>query len=258
MAWAYLWQNFLKDKKYIDFILSQVKKYISDNWYNIIFEIWPGKAAITKYLIELCDKIVLFEKDETFVEILNNTISDKWNIIWWDVLQASPELVINNLGLKIEEILIVWNLPYYITSPIFRKFFVELDIFRQWIFMIQKEVWEKIKIDAEKKSYLWWLLNYNYDVKYLKTVPAKAFSPAPKVDSCLVELKIKNEKLKIDFDRLIFLLDNISMYKRKTLWKIWKMCKDKNELFNFILPDELAGKRIEELGREEMERILSW
>lgn len=257
MAWAYLWQNFLKDRKYTDFIISQVKKYISDNWYTTIFEIWPGKAAITKYLVELCDKMVLFEKDETFVEILNNTVWEKWSIVWWDVLQADIEPITKNLKLKTEDILIVWNLPYYITSPIFRKFFVDLDIFRQWIFMIQKEVWEKIKIDAEKKSYLWWLVNYNYDVKYLKTVPAKAFSPAPKVDSCLVEFKKKKEKLKIDFVDLLFLLDNISMYKRKTLWKIWKMCKDKNDKFNFILPDFLLGKRIEELDWEDMGKILA-
>jgi 16S rRNA A1518/A1519 N6-dimethyltransferase RsmA/KsgA/DIM1 with predicted DNA glycosylase/AP lyase activity len=60
-------------------------------------------------------------------------------------------------------------------------------------------------------------LNYRYDVKYLKNVPAKAFSPAPNVDSCIVELIIKNQKPNLKFDRLIEFLDNVSMFKRKTL-----------------------------------------
>ncbi|HCB51141.1 TPA: hypothetical protein DEP21_00945 [Patescibacteria group bacterium] len=57
--------------------------------------------------------------------------------------------------------------------------------------MIQKEVADKIKSDADKKSYLRWLLNYAYEVKYLKTVPPKAFKPAPKVTSAIVGLTLK-------------------------------------------------------------------
>jgi 16S rRNA A1518/A1519 N6-dimethyltransferase RsmA/KsgA/DIM1 with predicted DNA glycosylase/AP lyase activity len=53
--------------------------------------------------------------------------------------------------------------------------------------MIQKEVGEKIKTNASKKSMLWFLLNFNYKITYLRTVPAKDFSPLPKVDSCLVK-----------------------------------------------------------------------
>jgi 16S rRNA A1518/A1519 N6-dimethyltransferase RsmA/KsgA/DIM1 with predicted DNA glycosylase/AP lyase activity len=52
--------------------------------------------------------------------------------------------------------------------------------------MVQDEVLQKLRSDAGKKSYLYWILNYAYEVQYLKTVPAKAFSPAPKVKSCLI------------------------------------------------------------------------
>jgi len=54
--------------------------------------------------------------------------------------------------------------------------------------MIQKEVADKISEDAGKKSFLRWLLNYAHKVSYLKTVPAKAFKPAPKVTSAIVGL----------------------------------------------------------------------
>jgi 16S rRNA A1518/A1519 N6-dimethyltransferase RsmA/KsgA/DIM1 with predicted DNA glycosylase/AP lyase activity len=83
--------------------------------------------------------------------------------------------------------------------------------------MLQDEVGQKIKSDAVKKSYLWWLLNYGYEVKYLKMVPAKAFSPAPKVKSCLVELRIKNLECRIEWDGLIEFLDLYSGFSRKTL-----------------------------------------
>lgn len=255
--WSYLWQNFLRDKKYIDFTLDRIKSYINKYWFTTLFEIGPWKAALTKNLVELFSNIYLFEKDETFKEILDWVIWSKWKIIWWDVLEQDINNIVSNNNLDIVDIMIVWNIPYYITSPIFRKFFENNYGFRYGIFMIQKEVWEKIKRDSDKKSYLWWLLNYRYDVKYLKTVPAKAFSPAPKVDSCLVELVIKKEIPNINYDLLVDLLNNISMYKRKTLGKIWKMCKDKNNKFSYNLPENLSKMRLEDISWKDMESILA-
>jgi 16S rRNA (adenine1518-N6/adenine1519-N6)-dimethyltransferase len=67
--------------------------------------------------------------------------------------------------------LVVGNLPYYITSPIFRKFFEDHQ-FTGGVFLIQKEVAEKIMTNAHKKSYLRWLLNNHYEIDYCFTVPA--------------------------------------------------------------------------------------
>lgn len=83
--------------------------------------------------------------------------------------------------------------------------------------MVQKEVADKIRTDADKKSFLWRLLNYQYDVKYLKTVPAKAFSPAPKVQSAIFSLIEKPIKPQFSYEKMIYILDKISKYKRKTL-----------------------------------------
>lgn len=83
--------------------------------------------------------------------------------------------------------------------------------------MVQKEVADKIRTDADKKSFLWRLLNYQYDVKYLKTVPAKAFSPAPKVQSAIFSLIEKSIKPQFPYEKMIYILDKISKYKRKTL-----------------------------------------
>lgn len=138
--------------------------------------------------------------------------------------------------------------------------------------MVQKEVADKVKSDAEKKSFLRWLLNYQYDVRYCKTVPAKAFSPAPKVQSAIFSLVGKSSIPPFAYMTMVALLERISMYKRKTLGKIWKMAGEQgadgswnivvtpaglSEQIRIGLPADLAGKRLEEIGRDEMGRILS-
>ncbi len=136
--------------------------------------------------------------------------------------------------------------------------------------MIQKEVADKIKHDAEKKSFLWWLLNYHYDVLYLKTVPAKAFSPKPKVQSSIISLRRKKDTPGCAYPQMKMILERISMYKRKTLGKSRKMAyKSQNDVddneknanilrldgYAYQLPENLAGKRIEELSRDDMDLI---
>jgi 16S rRNA A1518/A1519 N6-dimethyltransferase RsmA/KsgA/DIM1 with predicted DNA glycosylase/AP lyase activity len=101
--------------------------------------------------------------------------------------------------------------------------------------MMQKEVAEKIRIDAEKKSFLRWIVNFAYDVRSVKSVPARAFSPKPKVDSALVQFLPKTSLPQLDRTRLTILLERISMYKRKTLGKIWKMVGDDTSGIGLLL-----------------------
>ena len=114
---------------------------------------------------------------------------------------------------------------------------------------------EKIKTDAQKKSYLWWIVNYFYDVKYLKTVPPKAFSPAPKVYSSIVQFIKKSETPKISFDDMIKTLDILASFKRKTIWKSLKLAWFK--LDNIKLPKEILKKRLEDLSLQELENVFN-
>jgi len=250
--WSYLGQNFLRDNKYKTFIVENIKKAKEKYKIDRAIEIWPWKWAITKH-INFFQYFTIFEKDTNFQEKLENLIW-KENIEWWDFLEQ-------NLDKKIEwNFIWIWNIPYYITSPILRKVTHPNNKNKMiWgIFMIQKEVWEKIKVWARKKSYLRWLLNYNYEVKYLKTVPAKSFSPAPRVDSCLVWLISKETRNPIKFEDLLYFLNNFSAYKRKTLAKILKMLAKKDiDISKFQLSDENKKKRIEDLGREDLKKILN-
>jgi len=122
------------------------------------------------------------------------------------------------------------------------------------VFLIQKEVGQKIATDAKQKSYLRWLLNYEYNITFEFIVSATAFDPPPKVQSAVVSFR-KKEKVDIDFSRMIQFLDIVSQYTRKTLRKIWKIRE--SDLVSFTLPSELEGKRVQELERGEMFEILS-
>lgn len=121
--------------------------------------------------------------------------------------------------------------------------------------MVQDEVGQKIKYDATKKSYLWRLLNYAYEVVYLKGVPAKCFTPVPKVKSCLIELKIKNSEFRIDREKFIEFLEMFAPFSRKTLGAIQTMIKKKSEI-NFVIPESLQKKRLEECTWDDIAQIV--
>ena len=251
---TYLWQNFLTDSTIRHRIADKAKDFYDKNNCETLIEIWPGKWSITKLILNISPDFVLFEKDETLKEILEEVVAKKESgtakIIWWDVLQWD----LDQFEWKKNQTFVVWNLPYYITSPILRKFFWSgKGEFAGWLFMVQDEVWQKLRFDANKKSYLYWILNYAYEVQYLKTVPAKAFSPAPKVKSCLIWLVKKNEIPNISFDELIRFLDLFSPYSRKTLSKISKMISKK--WGSFVIPENLNNKRLEELDWSQLEQL---
>ena len=251
---TYLWQNFLTDSTIRHRIANKAQDFYNRNNCETLIEIWPGKWSITKLILNISPDFFLFEKDETLKEILEEVISKKENwtakIIWWDVLDGD----LKQFKWKKNLTFVVWNLPYYITSPILRKFFWDWKgEFAGGLFMVQDEVWQKLRFDAGKKSYLYWILNYAYEVQYLKTVPAKAFSPAPKVKSCLIWLVKKDNIPNIQFDELIRFLDLFSPYSRKTLWKISKIISKK--WVSFVIPENLSNKRLEELDWIQLEQL---
>ncbi len=311
---TYLWQNFLKDSTYTIFIAQKVAQFSDKFGLEQCIEIGPGKGALTKKLIQIVRKpLLLLEKDETLLTQLHATIAlaltktdpeptstplhhspdiqmYEPTIKMGDALQLDVASELQQIWRDARQTVVVGNLPYYITSPLLTKFFGWWNaVFPVGVFMVQKEVADKIKTDASKKSYLWRLLNYQYEVTYLKTVPAKAFTPAPKVQSAIFSLVSRALTSKtatssmsdessntpwvnitsqnfwsstdtlpsrpsFSYEKMIELLNHISLYKRKTLWKCRKMAWLQ---WTYNLPEDLAGKRLEEIGLADMERILS-
>lgn len=253
---TYLWQNFLKDATIIKSIATSIGHLYEKTWAKALIEIWPWKWAITKKIKDISPCFFVIEKDLTMQEHLETIGLAPNQIIFWDVLEQNIENLLDNRGIQEDEAIVVWNLPYYITSPIFKHLFWKKDPKLLWgFFMIQDEVGEKIKSDAKKKSYLWRLLNRSYTVEYVKMVPAKCFSPAPKVKSCLMRFIKKTQPENIPYEKLEDFLNLFSPYSRKTLGKIAKMIEKKGT-WSYKIPEALHMKRLEELSRENLWEIL--
>ena len=254
--WSYLWQNFLIDSKVRSYIAEHIAKRYQELWCEALIEIGPGKGAITKHIESISKHFFVIEKDVSLVESWKLKV-ESGTIVQWDVLEIDVEKLLKEKKINTKKTLVVGNLPYYITSPILRKFFGNGEQkYAGWIFMLQDEVGQKLRADAKKKSYLRWLINYAYEVNYLKWVPAKAFKPAPKVRSCLVQLKIRNWKLEIERDNLMQFLELFASFSRKTLGAIQTMI-NKKSVCTFVIPDRLKKKRLEELSWEELSQIIN-
>ncbi|HRX63797.1 MAG TPA: rRNA adenine dimethyltransferase family protein [Candidatus Absconditabacterales bacterium] len=253
---TYLGQNFLVDTKVKTYIADKIKQIYEDNNLNCIIEIGPGKGAITKKIYNISDNFFVIEKDETMKDHLEG-ILDKAQIIFTDVLESDIDKELKKRNIDPTSTLIIGNLPYYITSPIFRKFFGNGDQkYFGGFFMIQDEVGQKIQTEQNKKSFLRWLLNYAYHIEYKKTVGAKCFKPAPKVKSCLVQFQEKENKIDIDFQKLFEFLNLYSQFSRKTLGAIDKILQKQNK-DTFKIPENLKKKRLEELSWENIKKIIN-
>lgn len=253
--WTYLWQNFLIDAKVRSYIADKVSVLYHSAWCEALIEIGPWKGSLTTLISTISENFFVVEKDTTLIPNLTFKIQNL-KLIEGDVLEVDVEKLLSEKKLHSEKTLVVGNLPYYITSPILRKFFwYGQQEFAWWIFMVQDEVGQKLKTDAKKKSYLRRLLNFFYDVTYLKWVPAKCFKPAPKVKSCLIQLTTKSEQLTIDRDKFIAFLELFAPFSRKTLGAIQTMLKKKSEI-SFSIPESLQKKRLEELTWKNIEDIL--
>ena len=269
--WSYLWQNFLIDSKIRTYIAERIQRMYQDLGCAALIEIGPWKGSITTLISHISENFFVIEKDSTFIENWKLKI-ENWKFVLGDVLEVDVEKMLEAWGLMhdaTKKTLVVGNLPYYITSPILRKFFTQdgrrfdpedsrwsKGRFAGWIFMLQDEVGQKLRWDAKKKSYLRWLINYAYQVTYLKWVPGKCFKPIPKVKSCLVELHMRNDELKIGRDKLIQFLDMFAPFSRKTLGAIRTMVNKKSGCV-FVIPEDVKKKRLEELSFEELEEIIA-
>jgi 16S rRNA (adenine1518-N6/adenine1519-N6)-dimethyltransferase len=247
---TYLGQNFLHDTKVQQYIAQKIALLCSYYAADTIVEIWPGKWAITKRIKDITTNFFVVEKDRTMQAYLEKIIGQD-QIIFGDILDT--DVLSGITAIQTKKTIVVGNLPYYITSPILRKFFACGEQIRAgWFFMMQKEVWDKIHDDAKKKSYLWWLLHHSYDVIYTKTVAAKSFRPAPKVQSCLIRIVPKRQVWQIAFERLLAFLDIFAPYSRKTMWKIAKMSG-----LAIVMDEHVAKKRLEDCCIEDVIGIVA-
>ena len=182
-----LGQNFLQDKNIIDKIVNAPD--YGDN--NLVIEIGPGAGALTKELLKKVDRAILYEVDTRLEKILNKELSTfvNYELIFDDFLNRDVNKDISKYDF--DNLYIVANLPYYITTPIITKIINDKIPINEIVIMIQKEVADRFSAKPGSKEYgqITVFLNYFFDIDNVCNVSKNCFFPKPKVDSAVIKMK---------------------------------------------------------------------
>jgi len=191
-----LGQNFLVDENVIETILDTSNISKDDT----VVEIGPGLGFVTEHLVKLAKKVHAIELDEDMVREISKINADNLEIIHQDVLKTD----FSQFG---ENLKVVANIPYYITSPILAHLLGEIDdtcnknrnSISQVVLMVQYEVAKRLAANEKSPSKEFGLLSvlaqFWSEVELIEKVAAKSFFPAPKVNSAIVKLTVKKEPL---------------------------------------------------------------
>lgn len=209
-------QNFLKDSNIITNIVKSSE--IKPN--SLVIEIGPGSGVLTKELSLYAKNVLSYEIDTRLESVLDENLVNCHNvkIIFDDFLKRDIKEDIKDYDY--ENIYVVANLPYYITTPIIEKLINSKVDFQSITIMIQKEVGDRFTAKVGTRDYgsITVFLNYYFDIKKLFVVSRNCFIPKPNVDSIVISLIKKSEKIKADNEELLFkLIKDAFQYKRKNL-----------------------------------------
>ena len=215
-----LGQNFLIDPNILRNIVSHA--HLTEN--SGAIEVGPGIGALTEHLARGAKKVVSFEIDQRLLPVLEDTLSpyDNVSIVHSDILKADVEAVIAEKMPDIQDIMVVANLPYYVTTPILMKLLNDRLPIRGFVVMMQKEVADRITAKPGTKEYgsLSIAIQYYCTAEVAMIVPKTVFMPQPNVDSAVIRL-IKHDTPPVEVidEDFLFVVTRASfVQRRKTIF----------------------------------------
>lgn len=240
-AKKHLGQHFLTDEN----IAKNIVEGLSYENYNNVMEVGPGMGVLTKYLLEKDQNIYLAEIDTESIDYLKkNYAKTNEETFVGDFLKQDFSFIDG------EEIAIIGNFPYNISSQILFKIIDHYEIIPEMVGMFQKEVAERTAAVPRTKDYgiLSVLVQAYYDVKYLFTVHENVFNPPPKVKSGVIKLT-RNPKEGLAGNEVLFkqIVKAGFGQRRKKLSNSWKVMN----IPEALKTHEFMDKRAEELSVED-------
>ena len=243
-------QNFLIKEEIYNQIIAAADLKTDD----VVLEVGPGLGFLTSKLAKIVKKVIAVELDDRLAEVLQigldsqgvrnvevrneNVLDLKWPLINTTSPQPSP-----GPGEGVTAYKIVANLPYNISSVFLRKFLSGEHKPELMVLMLQKEVAERISALPGKMSLLAVSVQFYAQSEIIENVSADCFWPEPEVDSCVLKLKVKNEKLKVN-EQEFFRLVKIGFSARR------KMLKN-NLAAGFKIDQKIIAKKIKLAGISE-------
>lgn len=182
-----LGQNFLTDRGVLKQILAAAEISSEDD----VLEIGAGLGMLTEALAERAQRVVAVEVDEGLVAILRARLESLPNVrvVLGDILSLDiANLMREGNAPEASPYKVVANIPYYITSAVLRHI-LEASVRPQLIvLMVQKEVAQRVVAGPGQMSLLAVSVQFYGLPRLVARVPARAFYPAPKVDSAIVRI----------------------------------------------------------------------
>lgn len=258
-----LGQNFLTDARISRRIIDAVSPQPSD----IILEIGPGLGALTRLLVERSGYVIAVEIDPRLaVELRRSISSDNLSVVEADALAVDLGEIVSSAIASWKEqhrgdaqqprMRVVANLPYYISTPIIERLIqLRARIFDMTL-MLQNEVVERITSGPGSKDYGYLSVKVQYYCVATKLfeVPPSAFKPAPKVQSAIVKLAVRDSPAVEVYDEARFMAVVRAAFaqKRKT---ILNNLKSASSALRFTQPIEVALSRVSIDSRRRAETL---
>jgi 16S rRNA (adenine1518-N6/adenine1519-N6)-dimethyltransferase len=247
-----LGQNFLRDQQAI----QRIAAALGDCRDRTVVEIGPGKGAITQELVGKVGKLIAVEVDRKLATGLSSAFSNSpgyekafdLRVENVDVLEFDFEAAAAQAG---EKLILLGNLPYYITSPILLKLAESCAVLDRAVLMVQREVADRVTAQPGSREYglLSVTVQAHGPVEALFSLPPGAFSPPPEVHSTVFRWRFapRFEEIKVDRASFLAFLRQIFALKRKTLGNNLRAAGYSADL----IPDLLAVAGIDARARAE-------
>ncbi|SFM40381.1 16S rRNA (adenine(1518)-N(6)/adenine(1519)-N(6))-dimethyltransferase RsmA [Salibacterium qingdaonense] len=257
-----LGQNFLIDRNILEKIVLTSKAGAEDG----VIEIGPGIGGLTEHFAKAAKQVEAFEIDGRLLPVLEETMAPCKNVRIWneDILNVDIRRVLSENFKNVQDIIVTGNLPYYVTTPIIMNLLEQRLPISRMVFMMQKEVAERLAAEPGSKDYGSLSIAAQYFADPVKTmvVPKTVFIPKPNVDSAVVRFEIRDTPpVEVEDEAFFFRVIKAAFaQRRKTIWNNLQhnlTGRDRREELAAALQEAGidSGRRGETLTMQEFARL---
>ena len=183
-----------------------------------VIEIGPGIGVLTHELCKLAKRVVAVELDARLLPVLDETLSehDNLRVINADVMELDLNALIAE-EFPGMDVVVCANLPYYITSPVIMKLLEDRLPIQNITVMVQKEAAQRLTAapGTRDSSAITVAVNYYAEAATLFGVSAGSFMPAPKVDSAVIQLTLREPEHKPKDEQALFRVIKAAFAQRR-------------------------------------------
>ncbi|HHY98280.1 MAG TPA: 16S rRNA (adenine(1518)-N(6)/adenine(1519)-N(6))-dimethyltransferase RsmA [Firmicutes bacterium] len=211
-------QHFLKDSRYIRLIVEAAELSSDD----VVLEIGPGTGVLTRELAGKAGKVIAVEVDRDLAALLQKHFAAFPNVevICADILAINLTELLGFVIKGGRKGKVVANLPYYITTPVISMLLDHRELFERLVVMVQREVADRMIARPHTKDYGAFSvkIQFHSEAQVVTRVPRGAFDPAPKVDSAVVCLRLRERPaVSVINEELFFKIVRAGFGKRRKM-----------------------------------------